>query len=135
MGPGGGREDKGSSWRHKRGSTGQPAEPASHTPPYTPGSCLSPELPAVCSTFSGGWLHPELCADQPPPELRGEPTPNLQRDPPGHTCCWFHWLHITSFYLAYYIELECEMILNRLRGSLLLSFKGQTKTTKELTER
>lgn len=27
MGPGGGREDKGSSWRHNKGSTHHPAEP------------------------------------------------------------------------------------------------------------
>lgn len=65
VGPGGGREDKGSSWRHK-GSTHHPAEPP---PSHTPGSCLFPGLPAVCSTFSDEWLHPRRDADQPPPEL------------------------------------------------------------------
>lgn len=52
------------------GVKGHPAEP-SLTHSHAPGSCLSPEPPAVCSSVSGEWLRPELCADQPPPALGG----------------------------------------------------------------
>lgn len=36
---------------------------------HGPGSCLFPEPPADGSASSVWWLHPKLCADQPPPEL------------------------------------------------------------------